>query len=380
MNAIVLNHCASNVLQESVSVALRSAYLLCDKITAAGTVYCHIYFNVIEQRKTLEVKLDAIDLYSKAEGIQNDWSAAEVKRMLKVFRKMKHPAPEAIKLKKGLEKHINDLYQAYADEQRANLASTGMLQLQELFDTDRDMPMYNVQYDRHESEQNGCRAMSKLLKLEIENRERDADFFCLTWDFFLKRFDEANGLQVKEGGAGDLSMGWLQPCMRLPNVNLLSVKELGEIRTAVNESAAAFRQAGNEWINAVYAGMAADETAQMFSSSIAPAAETLSNVLEENSLLTHVRRLQNDAVNSTVMLGEIPVSVMWNFYRDMKVLRDETWDVMEKALQTDEFANKRYPVMALKISESIVPAELIAGPAEEVNNNIEPVKKSLAID
>jgi hypothetical protein len=380
MNAIVLNQIGSKVLLEGESIALRIGYLLCNLVTGAGSTYQHIYFEKIDQHRTQDQKIDLIAQYRKLEGQNNDdWSPAHIKDTFKIFRKMKHPGAAAIASNKKLEKIVKDLYQSYADEQKEKLMLTGLVQLGELFEKHKNLPMYWVLWDKQEWEEKSLHPLSKLLKLDIENRERDCDFFFLTWDFFIKAFDEENDIALSVADAAAKKGGYLHTCFDFPNVNLLTVTEMDKIKESVKDVHDSFCEKSDEWIKAVYRGDNAEVTASLFIEGLLPAAETFKKSLEQEPLLLHTKKLQHGEVTVSVMLGELPVKTIWNFYRQLGVVMDETWAILEQAIETEEFKEKRYPVMAMRLSEDAVPEELLTRRRPE-ETEIVPVKKSIEID
>src|SRR5439155_17893606 len=155
--------------------------------------------------------------------------------------------------------------------------------------------------------------------------------------------------------------------------------EMDTIKSALGTTAQPFREHADKWLNAVYASESSEGTLDKFLETVLPYTEALQGEFEKNELIKHISRLQGGKVQIAIMLGELPVAAVWNYYRQLDVISDETWAILEKELEKDEFKNRRYPVMVMQMPPEIVPDELEI-PSAKVTDTIKPVKKSIEID
>jgi hypothetical protein len=379
MNALVVNMSASTLYPGFESVCLRSAYLLCDKITSAGDSYYSIYYEQYESMQKIENKISHIDnCVAKAED-KGDWNAAFIKETLKSLGKIKHPSPADIITRKKVEKYVNDLYAYYSEITRSKIMLTGMPQLQNLFEKNKDFGLHCVDISKPENELDVYVPLSKIMKRQLP-LSNNADLFCLPTEFFgevffstLKIGISANSREARKG------KGYVQHCFSLPNVNLLTVLEMEAIHEEVKKVSAPFLEKSGEWMKMVYEGKAPADTAHFLDKEVLPATAVMLHLLSQNSLLENIDLQQNNELAVDVFLGELDVETIWEFYKHHKVLQDDTWKLLEQVKQPD-FKNKRWPIMAVRtknISMDIADEEKTEQPQKFT---VAPVKKSISID
>jgi hypothetical protein len=378
MNAIVFNCATSTLSPASESVCLRIAYMLCENMASAGDSYNAIFYEHYEERQKTESKINFIDNHFKSTNEKTEWNSALIKLRLKNFSKLKHPSPAEIVAKKKVDKYIRDMYAYATAGVRAALFTSGLMQLQKLFENHDELRCICTTLEAPEKESEDFVPYSKILKRKVEATD-GSDLFFLPSEFFDVEFfnqwsigESAGSKEARKGN------GYVQHCFSLPNLNLLSVTELEHLHDEIKKVAGPFWQKTNEWMKMVYEGKDASVTTKLMEKEIMPATASMLHLLAENEILVNASRLQNDELVIDMYLGEVSVEIIWNYYKHTKVIGDETWQKLLEAKDDDEFKSRRWPFMAMRVSN----ASLMEINQEEKTEEfkIAPVKKYISID
>jgi len=93
-------------------------------------------------------------------------------------------------------------------------------------------------------------------------------------------------------------------------------------------------------------------------------------------VINHYQRLFNQAGNTNVWLGEVPVKYIWEFYREGKAIEDESWEKLMQIYETRNLKGKRWSVIVIEIPE----AKDVAKKMAQTQHEIKAVKKSISVD
>ena len=387
MEAIVYNHTQTKIPLLMESLCLRTAYILCDYATLAGSSYTVLLFDRIYNPKRLEDKIEMVDQYTKSEGEEFLGEMNEVRRMLKLFNKVKHHSAEGISKKKQFEKSVDQMFNVIKAERLRELQKTGLPQLQPLYDKG-EFGLFPVDIITHESDQGDDIPASELLQLNLPEENYSPPLFFLSTDFFLEDFiDPWTVVEARDSRASKPENIYIEHCFSVPNLNLLTSTELETIHTQLAPAAAPFWKKMDEWITLSHDEASAAETRNFFIKEVRPTIAPLLAAIAENELLQHCSKLQDDRVIVEVFLGELPVEAIWKYYRYFGVMTDETWQKLMDAKENDPSLSGRWPVMLLRIPaiDNIETAEgkEVEDIVDEEPNREEtvlPVKKSINID
>jgi hypothetical protein len=359
------------------SVTLRIAYILCDDVISAGNSYRYIKFKKYYDTTRIEWMMNAVsqdmrrkDLTQKADDMLKDLE------LYKSLKKIKHLNAEQLRVKLSIESSAKKLFGLLREAMFESAKGSGLPQLDEISD-DENFALVAVHHDHPERNTDEYMAASKILLLDEELTDAKTKFFCLTPDLFT---GVASKVQEAPDLVNDATLlnehGFLQQLLCFPNINLLLPAELRLVRKEIRAGMEPFSKKINEWISMVREACPPETSRDFFEKEIIPSSLQASKSLEENSILKHAGKFQNDLNVLQVYFGELPVKTIWDFYKSLDAVPDETWKILEEEMKKPGFDAKRLPVMAVHFDDTNY--KDISAASESAT--IQPVKKSIAID
>lgn len=371
MNAIVFNFMNSDsLIASSEALALRSAYILCEVVTTAGTSNSAFFYEDAMKKASLEMKVTIIE---------NRWSEAfqrigasgnEVLNLIKLHKKIKHPQPQQIITFKKIEKIINDIWKEEISTATKRLKDIGLLSLKELFEKN-EMGVLNVDVQDAELEREDCMPASKILSLDLGDDAQESMFF-LPFEFAVDL--------IQDKLLPDQKPLYLEKAFVFPNINLLSVEELRLVKNDINADAKPFQTKVKEWITSC-ATSPPDTSRKFFYDEVMPLTHNIKNKLEQNSILTHISSLYTEKLYVDVLIGEVPMLAIWSYYTMLNIIPQSTIDVLGKLSDEKAFMEKRVPVLINKVGPH---TDILAGKFGKNYGQTEtpplPSRKTLDID
>ena len=376
MRVIVFNSSVSRIDLKAESIALRAALLLADDAVTAGQGVTIIDFNNFYTPKKFFQKAAMIEIYyekkedDKAEGIR------EIIATYKVIQKIKHKPGQLIARIKKLENSIDALFNDIKREYYEGFEKNGLPQLNPLMDEDY-FNAYWIDSHNPETEKENQIAASTLLLNRMKDAEKGPVIFLLTPEFFFSEFYSEEIIKTSK------DKRWYQPekiyferCLALPNINLLSAPEIKKIRAELQPSAQPFCRLMDEWIGMPRNDEDTFETKPFLKKKILSAAAALQKNIDSNELLNHYKNLQDNQAVMELIAGEIPVSMLWEFFKHYSVINEETNAVLLKEKEKAPSFPKRFPVLLVRLPGN---SEAPATQKKEMED-VAPVKKSISID
>ena len=374
MHAIVFDSSYSTIGHNKEAIALKIAYLLCDcAITTGDTGYYIVADNFLG---TLSISEKIEMLFSYYDGDPDSLEYLQnTKKLLKQLAKVKHKDRNQLIAQKLCEKDLLENWDLALESYCGQMDKCGFHQLQQLRREDA-IRFYAMQRKAEEPAKLYITA-SDLLKLYLfdidETYEEDTtQLFFLAADFSKEGQPAPVIYSATDEEARNMGNSYLQKVFTLPFINDLSTAELQMIRRQLNTDGANFRQQADEWIQACYNGEDTEERMDLFIQQLMPAAAQVQQKIESNETL-HLHDKKYDASSRLeVWMGELPVWQLWQYYKDYKVIGEDTWQKLEEAKEDEEYKDQRWPVMMLKMFEPDTSGEQ----EEEIKSS----KKYLRID
>ncbi|HLG33466.1 MAG TPA: hypothetical protein VI757_01185 [Bacteroidia bacterium] len=376
METIVLNHFESKLNKRFEALALKVGFLLSDCVNSVGTAYCDIYFEHYSEKKNTMEKVEFIEMFiTKHPELEKDFSAADYKYAIKGLKQRGHMSQQDIVMKKRLDSAVNGMYETVKEIFSKQLLSDGLIQLKPISEK-KEMGIFAVSLSEEEKDTEEYVPMSRVLMQKLPGAE-SPELFILPFEFFIPSFFRPDDIVSGAEHSDALSKsGYLQKCFEFPNINMLSATELEAIRAQLKPPGEAFRKQMDEWNLLSQKTSDAAETNRYFIEYILPAAHALFEAIERNELLRHLSRLQNDEVKTSVMVGELSLPLIWDFFKFAEVPREKSWNKLMEEKEKDISLNRRVPVIVL-YNDSYS----ITSPAEhETGSDMKPVKKSISIN
>lgn len=369
MNALVYNYNMVMDLQLE-SVMLHSAYLLLNKTIAAGTTRQQ-YQLFTRKEENFNEKLKFLEaVYKDHEGFEE---ARKGIKLIKSFKKVKHPPPDLIVAYKKFQKAFEMEYEnqtkvivRFMDETRViaidELAPYGYFDRVHLTDEKLQVPGEN---EKHASAQDMLQLLPGQFAGEPFLFVLPIGLFSLG-DSFTEtyRYDAALPPSME-------NISFLHTCFELPNVLQLTSAELHTVKMQLQDSCHSFDKAMDRWLQLCNQNNADASAIDFFRLEVLPAAESLQTALDNNFILTQHREAGNDKQVLHFSLGAISLCEVWRLLRKKGMIHGEVWNEMMDLPEEPRFKQPR-PFFML--------SAIITDGEEETDESIPFKKKSLSID
>jgi hypothetical protein len=211
---------------------------------------------------------------------------------------------------------------------------------------------------------------SDVLSLKLQEEDVGANLFILPAEFYNEEFSEKIESYRQNANIGNF---YLEHCFTLPNINLLNAEELKAIRNRLRQPGTPFRMATDEWITLCHNNAEKEQRVRYFNASLLPSVAALQLAITNNEILNYCQNLRNFKSEIKIFIGELPVKLIWDFYKHFGAIHDSTWQALEQQGLPDCGS---WPVMILSLQKPVdntVP--------ESNDETVEPVsiKKSILI-
>ncbi len=77
---------------------------------------------------------------------------------------------------------------------------------------------------------------------------------------------------------------------------------------------------------------------------------TAQDTIDDNLVMENAKRSQPANENIEIMIGLVPFTVIINFFRDMRVLPHNSWQILQDELAKKPQLNRRFPVMGARFN------------------------------
>jgi len=373
MKPIVFSSANSLIAQVGESVSLRIGYILADEIASAGGTMIDLFFSENFQQLQFRQKMIVFEAIYKSE--EEKEVLESIKAGLKLQHKIKHKTPQQIVAIKKMEQAVHNICMEAINGFDEAMRLSGLMEMRKLADEEA-LTAFSMTGSQEEDIENRTQA-SKLLQRLLPDMEGGHDLFFLGPEFTAEDFKQTySRYTAADAAAQDIQNVFLESCLSFPNINLLSALELKAVRKQLDIPGITFRKSADTWVRLCYDDSPVEERMAFFKNELMPAAALLQQTINENDLLMHCSSLQNDGIRIKLFFGEIPVGLLWEYYKHFKVIGDETCSILEAAKAGGSIAGKRWPVMLLMLPEQGSETVLSLNGEDEIM----PLKKSIAVD
>lgn len=373
--------------QYLLALAVRTGYLLADEVLWAGSGPATYDFLQDASKLTLEKK---IALLRESDEIDEPEMLQDMSKMLKSFRKVKYKAADQIAFERKMHHMLKDLFEHWLKVERLDVYDAGFPELDGELLSDDAIKLCRVNTSDPENAADGHTPMSILLQGMADEEQLRPDLPFLPAEFLESPLVAGKVYRLSDPEAADPQNIYLRNCFKLPNLLMLSEKELHILRKQVISDATFFRIMVDEWIDLCTETDDSNERLEYFRDKVVARAPLLQVQLSRNSIVRNCNKNAEQDLQYSVMLGEVPVSIIMQFYRENGVIADKTWNILQQQMKEDEDMQGRWPVMVLNCGgvvragkkEERERAEKKTGKARkaEPEKKIAPARKFIAVD
>ena len=178
------------------------------------------------------------------------------------------------------------------------------------------------------------------------------ELFFFGSEFLADTYEKPPVYSPGDEEAADITAIYLHHCFTFPYLNKLESKDLQIIRNDLHAAGSShFCRAVDDWCYLCYDAEAPEARLASFREAVVPAAARLQQAIQNNEKLQAYHQRQNEQSPTEVWIGELPVTVIWHYYRHFKALQDTTWQKLEALKDDPAFSRQRWPVMMLKAED-----------------------------
>lgn len=355
MKPIVFCHGQSKLSYASASVMLRFAYLFAKCAISMGDAETGMGYEIWVDKLTLKQKLayleSAVSKQDDGEMLETISGASGV---IKAYNSIKHKTPQQMIVFRKFEQNLHELFISEVKPIKDHLIASGLTVFPQLHDG-KSLAYFRVNAGNAETRQQEYEVTASEVLTDGYTAEEafgTPEFGCV---FFLSPhfFDEEFSKQYKLVSAYSKEAEnpcnvYLEEIFALPNVNSLKAEELKKIKTQLGAFAEEFLGESEQFSEQCYKNDGPAKRINLFTEKVLPLAKAYRQHIEQNEMLQLCQRIHLNTLPATVMMGEIPIVLLWQFYRYMNLIKDETWSVLEPLMEHEKFINKRWPVVAIK--------------------------------
>ncbi len=133
---------------------------------------------------------------------------------------------------------------------------------------------------------------------------------------------------------------FLIPCLKMPNLNLLSSIEMKIIKENVNTRIAAFREVTDEWATKCYTSK---DGVTYFKERLMSEMAGVQEAIDNDPFLKQWSNLDGVQHNSTIYFGEVSPLILWKYYKNNLVISEESYQFLLNGYELIE--NHTVPIM-----------------------------------
>lgn len=350
MEIIVFNYKGSKLNLYEVAIMLSYAYIIGDCAACAGSTTEDIYTEEIFKGYNLSNKIWMLK-YLCSNDTTNAAIYDNVKDNLenyKYFSKLKHRSSKEIVALKLLEKALAENFEVVTEPWLSFIRNSNIREFISLADG-KAFGFYDLDYTNPEKPALPDELTASKLLQRISLDETNGELFFLPSHFFDAAFAE-NYTITNDNTGGELQPGeiYLHHFFTIPLLQNLKAAELKKTREQLFVAGVRFRNALNELITRCYTANNTTEQ-PFFTQNVLPAATQFQQQLTQNETIEYCKKIYFSTPQSEIYIGEIPVKLLWDFYKYAEIINNETYSILQQVLQNnDALAKQPWPVMVLK--------------------------------
>ncbi len=369
MRTIILDTNYSILDNVTLALSIRVGYLLAKEATFTGSIAAK--YVVINSEKSFNNKLEFTKINSPKEIVD---TVIKGEACIKEIRKKKIKNSMDILTLKKMEKIMETFFDMSFRIYKEIFFGYGYMDI-----SNEMMQQGDCSYiilDDTESSQNDDTCQLTELLLTQQDEDTFTFLFSLPAEFF--QYQPVIDIMQNEDYQMENNSGFcLHHIITLPGIVALTTSEMQLVKRRIIDSATTFHIASNKWLDMFYKpSISLKERIAFLKETVVESAKSLQEDLDQNQVLQDLKKHSSTKTTLHVYIGEVPVSLLWQFYRDKKLISDKDWKILEEGLQKDERLSGNFPVM---VAHSPF-ADNKEDDEQKSTDNIMSSKKSINVD
>ena len=355
-------HTLDHSLADSFAMGMRLGYVLADAVLWGGGI--GYYYNLVSNAASANNK----EMMAALEHLDDKqmFLLDDVKKLFKTINKINSKDTKMMLARRQAEKTLDMLHKSWIQQLAKSLHTVGLPRIDgELFDG-ITFHVYQQEPSNPEAENNKNIPLSSIFH-GSEEEEDDVPDIPFLPPAFLKSDYVQNALKaVDDPQAAQPGSLFLHPLCTLPNLTMLTEKELSLLRKQVAAPGAAFRKIVDDWWHKCIADNDYEKRITFFANEVSPLSQQMEQLLTHHPLIEAARNKQSPGYSIEVLIGEVPVELVYRFYADEGVITEPTLKVLTKWLENETHRQRRWPVVVANWQEESIPNDLAEEQTEEM--------------
>ena len=344
MKLIVFNPITSTCSKMGYATSIRIAYLLNGYAVTAGINEATYMTPEGAKQFTFEMRIKY--LISCHKNRVEHASFVEAEKSLKVFNSTKNKSSQYIVMVTKLKNKINQLFEAYFDDQYNALDRMFALKpMRELINPNRFYFYHLTEADAILDDQTITPVLD-LMQLILPDPERENPIF------FININEEAGDLlefkinPPNSQEAEDPEYFYWQNSFVFPRITSLSANEITGARIQMEEQTAEFCEKLDQWASICYKDPQSNAGLEFFRENLNDLLPSLKDKALQTQILKTASELSSKKSQSEIIIGQAPIDLIWQIYRDTKCISEEQYDQLTiiREEQSPKF-DGRWPVI-----------------------------------
>ena len=377
MRTVTYKYYKSSLAPHADVMTLKTAWLFADKVISACAPEPALLANEWFKTQAFNTKRQLIVLLAfVGDDEEKQKQLREMIDMVKLYNKRKYRSPQELSFKQRFERGVNDLFNSEIAVFEETMKQAGAIEFQKIIKENDGFDFYRIDMGDMENADDGRMPASEIL-LSIGYPVDDGpEIFLLPPDFFSSSFlDEITVYSSADEEASEPSNIYMDAVLTFPDTFTMTAVEAKAVRKQLRGPSTGFCRACDEWINYSLENNHPAGKLSFFKQHILPAAGQLQQAINSSDIIQQYASNNDEWKSLELLMGEVPVSTVWDFYHHSKSVSEKTWSILQKEKEEDPQYMERFPVMAIRAPYLFGNFKLEM-PVQEVKAT----KKSISID
>ena len=378
MKWLVLNTLGDKLLPFGYETSIRIAHVL--NIHVASIGIDEDFYSLEEDSKKFDfnTKMDLLLNISRTSPQYDSYN--KIIQDLKQFNKLKNKSSKLIGAYSKMKAMLLKIYEGelgliiengntlYSIKELNKLVNKGTLYF------------YNAGAEKDLKDYPDILTINQILQLILPDPEKGNPLFFLNlhnfdeYDFSTAQIYKSDSKEAEKKG-----LYYADESLIFPNINILTDVELDIAKKELDQKSKEFKDKIEQWAQICYDNPNSNKGLEYFRKNIKKMLASTKNLPEESAVIKNNAITTFNRLQSQILIGELPIDLIWMMYYKSDVIDEETYDSLLKikAEQTPKF-DGRWPVVIFKCIDKNV--EFTKKPETTSEPEVTSIRKTISLD
>ena len=352
MKALHYHLSTGNENFKHLSIAIRIPYLLMDNVLVANDTNCFIYITEFYKSFTLNQKIKLLEDTYVNSGFQDELLTLirSIKESFNKFNKLKHPDRNLLVISNKMNRHVEGMYNDYVEWIVSNYKPYGLMELKGIAD-DIILNFQKIVRDNakpHKSIFVNTKTSDFALSL-MSSKDEEGKVIIVNKDFIGSDFlKERIVYNYHDKEALNEHQIYLYNCLHLPSPLPLKADELKSVRNSLRDCSIIFNCALDKWNKYFFENDLPENRITFFKNEVITTLPEIQKKIDNNEILNYSIRTNTQKLSDVdVWIGEVPIPVLWDYYKYNGQIDEDEYKCLEKALENNPSLKGKIPVIVM---------------------------------